>query len=265
MIVQREGNNWLLITQPAHAWLAGKLAAAWGNETFGSPSPFEAVILATRLHDIGWLDWDASPRLGEDGRPVNFVETNLAETIPIWRRAVNRISLMDPYAALLVSKHASTIYHRRHEGGADPPEERSELEAILAEQEAIQRQFCDRLSDHPVYGPAVEADQLKIAYRWLRVCDIFSLILCSDALPLSGVIESVPGQAIGDLTSISYERPAPFQLVLDPWPYRKPTITLSVQTRRLAENSFQDEASYRTSLSKTPWIPQTVTLSTRTT
>ena len=260
MIVRREGDSWMLITQPAHAWLAGKLAAAWGNKTFASPTPFEAVVLATRLHDIGWLDWDASPRLGKDGRPVNFVDTNLAETIPIWRRAVDRVSLMDPYAALLVSKHASTIYRRRHERGVDPPEQHSELGVMLSEQEAIQEQFCARLADHPLYGPAVEADRLKMAYRWLRVCDIFSLILCSDALPLSGVIEAVPRKRMGDLTSISYERPAPFQLLLDPSPYSKPIIKLSVQTRLLAMNSFQDEAGFRTALNEVTWIPQTITV-----
>ena len=264
MIVRREGAIWNFITQPAHAWLAGKLAAAWGNESFDSPSPFEAIILATRLHDIGWLDWDASPRIGETGRPVNFVETNLAETIPIWRRAVGRISLMDPYAALLVSKHASTIYQRRHERGADPPEDRAELGLMLAEQKAIQEQSRSRLADHPLYGPAVADGQLKMAYRWLRVCDIFSLILCSDALPLSGVIEAVPEKTTGDLTTITYYRPAPFKLVLDPWPYKKPVITLFVQLRRLTEDSFKDEASYRTSLNEAPWIPQTVTLAAKT-
>ena len=264
MIVRDEANSWMLITQPAHAWLAGKLAAAWGNDSFASPYPFEAVVMATRLHDIGWLDWDASPRLGEDGRPVNFVDTNLAETIPIWRRAVGRVSLMDPYAALLVSKHASTIYRRRHERGIDPPEQHSELGDMLAEQQANQEQFCTRLADHPRYGPAVEADHLKMAYRWLRVCDIFSLILCSDALPLSGVIEAVPGKRMGDLTSISYERPAPFQLLLDPSPYKKPIIKLSVQTRLLAKNSFQDETGYRNSLNEASWTPRTVTLTART-
>jgi hypothetical protein len=55
MITRPEGNGLLLISQPAHAWLAGKLAAAWGNGDFVRPWPFEAVILATRLHDIGWL------------------------------------------------------------------------------------------------------------------------------------------------------------------------------------------------------------------
>jgi hypothetical protein len=264
MIVRRVENSWTFITQPAHAWLAGKLAAAWGNDSFISPSPFEAVVMATRLHDMGWLDWDALPRLGEDRRPVNFVDTNLAETIPIWRRAVGRISLMDPYAALLVSKHASTIYHLRHERRVDPPEALSELGLMLAEQEAIQEQFRTRLAEHPLYGPAVEVDHLKMAYRWLRVCDIFSLILCSDDLPLSGVIEDVPAKSKGNLTSIFYERPAPYQLLLDPWPYKKPAITLSVQTRLLAKNSFQDETGYRTSLDEAPWIPQTVTLTART-
>ncbi len=263
MIVREEEHSWTFVTQPAHAWLAGKLAAAWGNDAFISPEPFEAVILATRLHDIGWLDWDASPRLGEDGRPVNFVDTNLAETIPIWRQAVGRISLMDPYASLLVSKHASTIYHLWRQRGVDRLEEQSKLAALLAEQEATQEQYRVRLAGHPLYGPAVEADHLEMAYRWLRVCDIFSLILCSDDLPLSGVIEDVPGEGRDHRTNIAYERPAPFQLLLDPSPYKKQVFKLSVQTRFLAKNSFQDETGYRTSLNQAPWIPQTVTITAK--
>jgi hypothetical protein len=120
-----------------------------------------------------------------------------------------------------------------------------------------------RLAKHPLYGPAIEVDHLKMAYRWLRVSDIFSLILCSDDLPLSGVIEDVPGKSKGNLTSIFYERPEPYKLLLDPWPYTKPAITLSVQTRLLAKNSFQDETDYRTSLDEAPWFPQTVTLTAR--
>jgi hypothetical protein len=55
MICRPHAAGWLFISQPAHAWMAGELATAWGNAQFALPTPREAVILATRLHDIGWL------------------------------------------------------------------------------------------------------------------------------------------------------------------------------------------------------------------
>ncbi len=261
MIVNRNGSGWTLITQPAHAWLAGELAAAWGNQQFGTPSPFEAVMLATRLHDIGWLAWDAAPRLGGDGRPVNFIETTLAETAPIWRRAVKHVSLLDPYAALLVSLHASTIYRRRLERGADPPEERSELELLAADHVVVQERFRDALADHPLYGPEVEPDRLIIAYRWLRVCDLLSLVLCADVMSPSGVIEAYQGSDSKEIIQIHYERPRPFEVRLDPSPFVKRKIELVVQTRNLRPETFDNQAAYIAELQRTPWAPQKVIIS----
>jgi hypothetical protein len=261
MIVRAKGTGWLLISQPAHAWLAGKLAAAWGNKTFSRLSPFEAVVLATRLHDIGWLDWDTSPRIGEDGQPVNFLDTDLAETIPIWQRAVKQVALLDPYAALLVSKHASTIYRRRKERVADPPGQRSELEALLAEHEAIQETFRAQLASHPVYGPAVEPDRLNAAYRWLRTCDLLSLALCTDYLPPSGKIEAVPGNDPAQLIAVHYDRPKPFEIQLDPSPFGNTPLQLMIQARHLKEKTYPSQAAYATALEQAPWLPQTVIVS----
>ena len=175
MIVHREGTHWRLISQMAHAWLAGELASAWGNEQFCTPVPFAAVVLATRLHDIGWLEWDAAPRLDDDHRPVNFINTTLADTIPIWRRAVRRVSLLDSYAGLLVSKHASTIYRRRRERGVDPPEAGGRLGEVEDEQKTIQAAIIHQLATHPIYGTAIDDVHLRAAYRWLRACDLISL------------------------------------------------------------------------------------------
>jgi len=258
MIVRHERNGLLLISQPAHAWLSGKLAAAWGNEIFAKPSPFEAVILATRLHDIGWLDWDAAPRLGEDGEPVNFIDTNLAETFPIWRQAVQRMSLLDPYAALLVSKHASTIYRRRRERDVDPPKQRTELQASLAEHKTIQETLRAQLADHPVYGPAVEPDRLKAAYRWLRACDLLSLALCTEYLPAEGVIEAVRGSDPVEFIQIRYSRPKPFELRLDPSPYSKAPLQLTIQTRFLKETTYPSPTAFMAALEQAPWLPQSV-------
>ncbi len=63
MKTQRGPQVWL-ITQPAHAELAGMMAAHWGNEEFARPGNFAAsadaerlrreVVLAVTEHDNGW-------------------------------------------------------------------------------------------------------------------------------------------------------------------------------------------------------------------
>lgn len=260
LIVRRDGSGWLLISQPAHAWLAGKFAAAWGNERFAKPSPREAVILATRLHDIGWLAWDAMPRLDRDGRPVNFLDTSLDDTIPIWREAVRQIALLDPYAALLVSNHASTIYRRRLERGADPPEQRAVTMAQLGEHAAVQESLRLQLADHAEYSLAVEPDRLKATYRWLRACDLLSLALCAAEIPASGSIDAVLNTDPIEYTRIHYSRPGPFQLELDPSPFAA-RLELTIQTRRLSETTYPDQAAYLAAIEQSPWVTQTVMVS----
>lgn len=260
MIVRHDERGWLLISQAAHAWLAGRLAATWGNEGFARPAPWEAVIMATRLHDIGWLELDAAPRLGEDGRPVNFLDTTLDETIPIWRRAVRQLSLLDPYAALLVSKHASTIYRRRLERGADPPEQQAMVEAQMEEHATIQESFRLQLAEHAVYGPAVEPDRTEAAYRWLRACDLLSLALCADEMPAAGSIVAVPGTRSIEPRRISYTRQGPFKITLDPMPFPA-TLELTIQLRRLSETTYPNQAAYSAALERASWATQSVVVS----
>jgi len=261
MICRREKDGWLLITQPAHAWLAGELAAIWGNAKFARPAPFDPVVLATHLHDIGWMDWDTSPRLGAGGHPVSFLETTLDETIPIWQSAVRQVSLLDPYAALLVSMHASTIYRGRLERKIDPPGDRLNVELVLAEHEAVRSTLRKQLSVLSAYASASQPEQIFRAYRWLRVCDLLSLALCADFMPQSGEIESVPGRDPDELINVNYSRPNPFELHLDPFPFKEPSIQMTIQSRRLADLTYTNHADYLTALESSPWVPQTVRVS----
>jgi hypothetical protein len=250
----------MLITQPAHAWLAGELAAAWGNGSFAVPSPRAAVVMATRLHDIGWMAWDGAPRLDEAGRPVNFLDTNLEETIPVWRRGVEQVALLDPYAALLISLHASTIFGRRLARKADPPEQEAAVREMLLEQEARQEALRQSLAGHPDYGPAVEPKRLRLAYRWLRLCDLLSLAVCADMLPPSGVFNHVPSASGSDYTSLDYEVREAFTLALNPWPLAEVALDLVIQVRRLNERSFSSRPAFLEALERTRFAPVKVSI-----
>ena len=260
MIFRPDGDGWLVITQPAHAWMAGGLVAAWGNEAFTAPVPREAVIMATYLHDIGWMEWDAAPRVGESGDPVNFVKAPLEETEPIWRRAVERVALMDPYAGLLVSLHATTIYRRRLERQADPPEQERQVQRLLDEQLQYQARLQKQLQHHPLYGPVVENQPLQTAYRWLRVCDLLSLALLSGTMADEGEIEAVPAASRETFTTLRYATGDPWTLEVDPFPFER-RLELPLAVRRLAQKRFADTAALRYALDAATW--QTITLVVR--
>lgn len=263
MIYRSWDEGWLAITQPAHAWLAGELAARWGNRDFSTPSPRQAVELATRLHDLGWAAWDRAPRLDESGHPVNFIGIPFEETVPIWRTAVAQILTLDPMAALLVSRHASTIYRLRLARGADPAGARPRVEGELARLRQEQEALRARLSTHPTYHLFTDPEAVERVYRWLRVCDLVSLVLCSDVLPAEGEIEDVPRAAGERPATLRYRLLEDFVLQLDPTPFGESSLELAIQARYLDRRTFPDQATFHTALAKAAWVDQKVIICSR--
>src|SRR5215211_2613339 len=129
MLVRSDG---LLIGQPAHAWVSGQLARAWGNEAFPPPVPREPFCLAAEQHDVGWADADLEPIAGADGRPLSFARIPRPAHVAIWRGAARRMLAQSRYAALLVSLHGTSLY-ARVDPDAEPParseEHTSELQS----------------------------------------------------------------------------------------------------------------------------------------
>src|SRR2546430_17152626 len=107
VILREDGDAVIAIGQPAHAWLSGQLARAWGNERFPAPEPREEVCLAAEQHDIGMAAWDAEPRPNpETGRPLSFMEMPTSVHLELLTRAPRLALAPGRYAALLVSLHS---------------------------------------------------------------------------------------------------------------------------------------------------------------
>ena len=70
MVLREDGDGVLCIGQPAHAWVSGQLARAWGNERFGAFAPREEVCLAAAQHDLGMAAWDAEHEFRDYGGRV---------------------------------------------------------------------------------------------------------------------------------------------------------------------------------------------------
>jgi len=120
------------VAQPAHAWISGQLARAWG----GAVHPREEVCLAAEQHDIPWLEWERSPTIDpETGYPYTFMSLDMPTKLAMWETGPDVLLGQSRYAALLVSLHGSRLYKDLDRSGFE-----QEVRATLdASDEEIER------------------------------------------------------------------------------------------------------------------------------
>jgi Protein of unknown function (DUF3891) len=97
----------LLVPQPAHAVLAGELAA--GLTCFGELPP--EITRAIQMHDTGWAASDAQQiqrlRSGgaQSGHAVSFVDIPPREVEEAWTASINTVEALTKPGAMIVSRH----------------------------------------------------------------------------------------------------------------------------------------------------------------
>jgi hypothetical protein len=223
MLIRDDGASWTAITQPAHAHLAGQIARHWVN----APGP--DFVLGVVQHDVPWVQWDREPPLhAPEHRAAAFYEAPAERRLEIWRHAGGPLEAQSPYAALLVSLHATNIHTRYY------PEDSRPLE-FLAEQRADQDALLAVLPD-------VTREQAEAAADALFAFDALSLNLCNhwdarELPPFDGMTIQLTPQSANAAT-------------LDPWPLAVPELTVGIYTRTLTER-FDDEAPMQQALAAT--------------
>jgi Protein of unknown function (DUF3891) len=235
MLLRPDGDAVIAITQPAHAWVSGQLARAWGNERFGAVRPWEEVCLAAEQHDVGMTDWELAPTLNrETGLPHSFMEMDLGTHLGLWSSAAHRVAPQSRYAALLVSLHGTALYERRDLARL-APEQAGRVRAFLAEQRELQ----DRLRPPGATDEEVARNQ-RLVWTW----DSLSLGLLLGWTPYE--LRAVP--TAGEPVDVAVTEEA-----LDPWPFATEEVTVRAEARRLA-GRYDDEAAMRSALARAPVI-----------
>ena len=160
----------LLVPQPAHAVLAGELAAGLLAASFGELPP--EVVRAIQMHDTGWASSDAQQiqRLRSDGAhaartvPVSFIAIPPAEAEEAWTASINTVETFSRLGAIVVSRHFTLLAQN------DPAHHQRFLQAERARQRKLQ-------------GSEEDLDRWTAA---LGFCDLVSLcLLCG----LNGPVE----------------------------------------------------------------------------
>jgi hypothetical protein len=249
MLLREDDRGVLAIGQPAHAWVAGQLARAWGNEQFGPVEPADEVCLAADQHDVGWAERDLEPIFNpRSGLPRSFTEMPLEMHLELWTEGPRSLVSQSRYVALLVSLHGWRLYERR-DLTTLAAEEAEAVARFLSEQREFQDELLASLRADPAAAvhaadPRLERNSLLI-WTW----DYLSLALCLRWAPATARdAPSAHGKIDLELTRDA-ERGVHH---LEPWPFGTPELTVRCDGRRLAAR-FQSEHELREHFTRSPW------------
>lgn len=246
MLVRGEAERALAIGQLSHSWLAGQLARAWGNPSFGELEPREEIVLGAQQHDIGWALFDLQPGFNpETGLPRSFLELSVQEHLSIWRGAAERLLSQSLHAALVVSMHGRSLSELR---ARNAPDQAAPLQAHIDEERERQHALRSLLG--------VSEERAERTRRQMWAWDALSLALCNAWRPFT--VRDVPGA--GGLLELELRDNDDGTATIEPWPFRASRITVRCEARPLAPR-YEDEAQMRRALEQAP--PVTLEFSLR--
>lgn len=224
MIINRLDGQLRFITQNDHAHFAAELLSLWTADGLRSHPRRRELLFATREHDNGWREADSAPYCDrETGHPHDFMSLPRASRLSIWRRGTARHADREPYAALLIIRHALAL----HASYDDDPAWTDEL-AFWRELEAELLETADVMTE------TVEAD-----YRFLDLADLLSLAACnawSDSFERHGYR--------GRLSRGTLE--------ISPFPLAGAT-TFRIPCRRIPDRHFKGDADLAVELASARW------------
>ena len=156
----------LLVPQPAHAVLAGEIAAGLVAASFGELPP--EIVRAIQMHDTGWAASDAQQiqrlRSGQASKaiPVSFVAIPPGEAAEAWTTSIDTIEGWSEIGAIIVSRHFTLLAehdeaHHQRFLQTERLRQRKLENSSMASSEDLERWtaalgFCDLVSLYLVSG-----------------------------------------------------------------------------------------------------------------
>jgi Protein of unknown function (DUF3891) len=181
VIIRREADRVLGVTQTAHSALTGRLAEAWPAR---DDLPWDELCTAAAIHDLGWAQWELAPQINpQTGLPYAFYEMPAEPYEQIWARGTDEARTYGRLVGLLVSRHFTRLAGRR-EALAD----------LIARERAHQAEATA--------GLGLDAATLDACTELLARWDGISLDLCggkaTDAPELAGFTAPVDARELPD-------------------------------------------------------------------
>ncbi|HKW57386.1 MAG TPA: DUF3891 family protein [Candidatus Acidoferrum sp.] len=266
MIVQEQGDQFILIRQTDHAVLAGFFARSVGNKNFSRPEPFESFCLAAAEHDNGWSEWEMLPQLDlKTFVPYNFMSIPTEEHMALYQRGIERVVREDRYAGLLVSMHCAGLYDRTRAtipgfSAKYVKSNESHLVTDFLQRLRLQqlRLKVDLRAD-PLLKDYADDKTLQANLQRLEAMDRLSLYFC--LAPLDGsTIDAVPVSGSGAEADWDLQPTSKNLVMLNPYPFQKDPLPISILARRIPKRAYADEAEFQKILAQAPYFAMNYTL-----
>lgn len=247
--------GWWLITHPDHAHLAGEFALAWGNDVFISPEPRKDVLQGISCHDDGWAKRDAAPEITREGKPSAFStelvgkysafeEIDLEAYLAVRQRALEVIARVNPYAAILVSKHTYNLLGSHADRSTIAPDDLPKLDAFLEDQLSQQQALREQLAEAGKYSPEdLSWETLEKHFRLLQACDNLSLLSCVNHQAPNSLLHPLP--AAGKDREIAVRSIGERHFVLEPWPFKVDELEFQISARWVPGETFESHEELR--------------------
>jgi Protein of unknown function (DUF3891) len=266
MIIQEQGEQFIVIRQTDHALLAGFFAREWGNETFARPEPNDSFRLAATEHDNGWTEWERKPEIDfATFSPYTFMSIPTVEHIEIYKRGIDRIVKADQYAGLLTTMHVAGLYDRAR--ATMPGFSAKYVKSSDAQQVA---EFIQRLRLQQIRLKVdIRADSARKEFaeekllqnnlQRLDALDRLSLYFCLGP-QANATIEGVPLDEQGREVDWELRPEADNALTLAPYPFRRDPLDISILARRIPKRRYADDIDLQKTLALAPFFATHFTL-----
>lgn len=263
--------DWLLLSHPDHAALAGEFARHWKNASFAPPEPFAHILDACTRHDDSWGPRDAKPQLTHDHNPSAFSEElvgtydafeeiDLDDYLAVRGQATEDAAKRDPYAAVLISMHTVNLLTEQADLSTLTEAERPVHAAFITGQLQRQAALKAELRACPDMAAQTTETALMRAFKFLQACDSFSLY-AGVAYTKPGKLRHAQLKRDGSEVEIECIPVGPNHYQLKPYPLDEPTIRFQVPYRRVPKSSTQDLETFQASYASAPIEYLTVTVS----
>lgn len=246
MIRTETATDWILVTHPDHAKLAGQVADAWGNALFARPEPWEAIRHAIYHHDDGWLNRDSSPILTAQNQPEAFTrelvgaysafeEIDLPAYLKVRGEATARVAADNEVAGVLTSMHTVNLLTEQADVATIKPEHRCAHSAFVQEQQHWQSATVARLG--------LDQKQMQRGFEFLQCCDSLSLIVCSGYDQPRPLRHHQLDQS-GFARELSCRPVEPQKWQIDPWPFSGEILPLELPYRSVPKADCTDQQAF---------------------
>jgi hypothetical protein len=222
---------WILISQVEHARISGELAEHWGAGGFAPLEPRNDLLPAIFHHDDGWAVWEQHPGVdAKSGRPLNFTEMPLADSLAIWQRSIDAVQASGDLGGYIVSGHFSALLRHVNHWQKIGTDHGTDAADFLARQDAFRAAALTRWqAAHPTSdAQAVAAHGLKC----LQFFDALSLWFCTSERDQPQTLD-VPGGP-----PLTLRPHSPTEIRLSPWPLDRSELTIGVAGRQIPATRF---------------------------